>query len=231
SNNLNGNNTDKEQNIESSEGLDVLKDESLKTMLKKNRNEENQQEVQNNMILQTEISMDLHQDRPGDQLDPKKVNQQAQKCTVSISINILNIDYEYVQIQVKESNIEEQLLIRAKSYIKAPESSIQKLNRKINVLEKKVARNKELADLQLVIERLKRNLQDKFMNLTSYNVAEIDKIKIPNKEGVLNSIEVLHYIKDYYSYMHQPEPIKIDAIDRITNDLPQIEELNNQNLT
>ncbi|CAG8623521.1 14873_t:CDS:1, partial [Racocetra fulgida] len=75
-NNLNENNTDKEQDIESSERLDVLiqdiaagkdvkmlsqEDESLETLLKKDRNEENQQ-VPNNTIKQIEMSTDLQQD-------------------------------------------------------------------------------------------------------------------------------------------------------------------------
>ncbi|CAG8693232.1 8750_t:CDS:1, partial [Racocetra fulgida] len=93
-NNLNKNNTNKEQNIKSTEGLDVLvqdiaagenvemlsqENKSLKTLLEKDRNKENQQEVPNNTIQQTEMSTDLQQNRPDDQLDLKEVNQQIQK--------------------------------------------------------------------------------------------------------------------------------------------------------
>jgi len=151
-----------------------------------------------------------------------------------------------------------QSLIRARGVLKAPESSIQKLNRKINVLEKKVARNKDLSDLQLEIERLRRNLQDELTNLTDkwqvrsnarwiesgeksmkyfysrfktrHNAVVIDKIKIPNNIEGSNPIEVLHYIKEYYSHIYKPEPIKKEAMDRITDGLPQIEESDNQSL-
>ncbi|CAG8740756.1 12727_t:CDS:2, partial [Racocetra fulgida] len=82
-NNLNENNTDKEldvlvQDIAAEKDVKMLsqKDESLETLLEKDRNEENQQEVQ--------------------------------KRTESMGINMLNVDHEYVQIQAKESNVVEQ---------------------------------------------------------------------------------------------------------------------------
>ncbi|CAG8688153.1 17532_t:CDS:2, partial [Gigaspora rosea] len=110
-----------------------------------------------------------------------------------------------------------QSLVRARRFLKVPESSIQKLNKKINVLEEKIARNKDLSDLQLVIESLKRNLQDELTDLAKkwqirsnarwikcgeksmkyffsrfkirHNAAAIDKIKIPDNIEGSSSIE------------------------------------------
>jgi len=151
-----------------------------------------------------------------------------------------------------------QSLIRARGPLKAPESNIQRLSRKINILEKKIARDQNLSDLQIVIENLKKSLQNELQNLADkwqvrsnarwiergerstkyfysrfksrHNTAAIDKIKIPNNAGTSSSIEVLHYIKEYYSHMYQSEPIKAEAVNRITEGLPQVEISDNQNL-
>ncbi|CAG8530504.1 7713_t:CDS:2 [Gigaspora rosea] len=140
-------------------------------------------------------------------------------------------------------------------YIFVDKQNAQIAKRRIQSL---VARNKDLSNLQLEIERLKRNLQDELTNLadkwqvhsnarwiesgekstkyfysrfkTRHNAVAIDKIKILNNIGGSNPIEVLHYIKEYYSYIYQQEPIKKEAIDRITNGLPQIEKFDNQSL-
>ncbi|CAG8749128.1 2829_t:CDS:2, partial [Racocetra fulgida] len=95
-NNPNKNYTDKEQDIKGSEELDVLVQDIAAA------------EVSNNTIQQTKISTDLQQDEPDDQLDPKEVIQQTQKHIESTNINMLNVDYKYVQTQAKESNMVEQ---------------------------------------------------------------------------------------------------------------------------
>ncbi|CAG8698027.1 10817_t:CDS:2 [Gigaspora rosea] len=95
--------------------------------------------------------------------------QNAQYCQ-KMHTKFGNLDYFIVATKMKFYKNELQSsywksLVRARRVLKAPESSIQKLNRKINRLEKKVARNKDLSDLQLVIERLRRNLQEELANL------------------------------------------------------------------
>ncbi|CAG8824828.1 5017_t:CDS:2, partial [Gigaspora rosea] len=119
-----------------------------------------------------------------------------------------------------------QSLIRARWPLKVPKSNIQRLSRKINILEKKIARDQNLSNLQIVIENLKKSLQNELQNLADkwqsrHNTAAIDKIKIPNNARTSSSIEVLHYIKEYYSHMYQSEPIKAEAVNRITEGLPQ----------
>ncbi|CAG8572998.1 15998_t:CDS:2, partial [Gigaspora rosea] len=62
-----------------------------------------------------------------------------------------------------------------------------------------------------------------------HNAAAIDKIKIPDNIEGLSPIEVLHYIKEYYSLIYQSEPIEVETLERMDR-LPQVKEDDNQNL-
>jgi Zinc knuckle len=121
--NRNGNNTDKEQNNEGSKESDGLvqdtlvgddiemlsqEGESLETMLEEDRNKENQQEIQDNMLQQVEANTGIHQDMPVEQVDLKETNQQAQISTEDTGTNPLNLAHESVQTQLQESNVEVQ---------------------------------------------------------------------------------------------------------------------------
>ncbi|CAG8461895.1 15091_t:CDS:2 [Dentiscutata heterogama] len=121
--NPNGNDTVKEQNNEDSKESDGLvqdtlvgddiemlsqEGESLETMLEKDRNEENQQEIQDNMLQQVEANAGIHQDMPVEQVDLKETNHQAQKSTDDTGTNPLNLAHEPVQTQLQGRNVEVQ---------------------------------------------------------------------------------------------------------------------------
>ena len=62
------------QDFVNGEDVEMLSQEgeSLDIMLEKDRNEENQQKVQDNMLQQTKINADVQQDGPSEQLDTEK---------------------------------------------------------------------------------------------------------------------------------------------------------------
>ncbi|CAG8546794.1 14054_t:CDS:2, partial [Cetraspora pellucida] len=195
-NNTNGDSTNEEQNFENNErSSSLMKDiadgdvemlsqegESLDVMLEKDRNEKNQQKPLKCHL--SHIPKRQEEDIPWPQVTEMKF------CKNELQSSYWKVNYKCLENEMLKKKIVEKIrtvtdleewdyckckiqsLIRARGVLKAPKSSIQKLNRKINVLEKKVARNKDLSDLQLEIERTYEEI------ITVSNIKDVGKKKI-----------------------------------------------------